>query len=258
MAPYGRPCQNPPMDTSPSFIGPFSSDWPWVSPLPGTRLIATRFDSALFEAQSGTALLADCHGVPLPPRLRGAIAKRRAEYVAGRLCAQRALWLLDGRSACPGMNEDRSPRWPVDCVGALTHNDGWAAALVAHRQAYQGLGLDAERLLGSEEARRLAKRVLTPGEAARLEHMEPWNVALMVGATFSLKESLFKALYPLVGRMFHFQSAELTAWHGLGSVRLRLLEDLGSGWVAGREMPGMVCLSDGRLLSVVALPADTA
>ena len=240
------------MDTSPSFIGPFSSDWPWVSPLPGTRLIVARFDSALYEAQTGKAPLA---GIPLPPRLRGAIAKRRAEYVAGRLCAQRALWLLDGRSACPSMNEDRSPRWPMDCVGSLTHSDGWAAALVAHRQAYQGLGLDAERLLGSEEARRLARRVLTPREAARLEQCEPSHVALMVGATFSLKESLFKALYPVVGRMFHFQAAELVAWHDLGAVRLRLLEDLGSGWAAGRERSGMVCLSGGRLLSVVALPA---
>lgn len=246
------------MDTSPSFIGPFTSDWPWDSPLPDIRLVATRFDSALFDEQAGAAPPSDCHGVTLPSRLHGAIAKRRAEYVAGRLCAQRALWLLDGRDACPGMNDDRSPRWPVDCVGALTHNDGWAAALVAHRQAYLGLGLDAERLLGTEEAQRLARRVLAPGEATRLEQLDPANVGLMVGATFSLKESLFKALYPLVGRMFHFQSAELVAWHGIGSVRLRLLEDLGKGWMAGREVTGMVCLDNGRILSLVALPATGA
>jgi enterobactin synthetase component D len=237
------------MDASPAFLGPFTSTWPWKLPLPGARLVAASFDPAHLDDAPGQ------HDIALPPRLSDAVAKRRAEYVAGRLCARRGLWLLDGRKSAPGMNEDRSPRWPVGCVGAITHSHGWAAALVAHRQAYAGIGLDAERLLAEEQAERLARRVLTPEEVVRLETLNPPNLALMVSATFSLKESLFKALYPLVGRMFHFQAAELTAWEGLGPVRLRLREDLGSGWTIGREVFGMVCLHEERLLSLVALPA---
>lgn len=152
------------------------------------------------------------------------------------------------------MNEDRSPCWPEGCVGAITHSDGWAAALVAHLQTYQGVGLDAERLLNEEQARRLARRVLTAEEIVRMQALPPSSVGLMVSATFSLKESLFKALYPLVGRMFHFPAAELMAWHGIGPVRLRLLEDLGNGWTVGREVTGMVCLLEDRVLSLVALP----
>ncbi|MGQ4879482.1 4'-phosphopantetheinyl transferase family protein [Billgrantia sp. LNSP4103-1] len=238
-----------------SFLGPFATDWPWSTPLPGAYLVTARFDPVLFDELGADATPA-CQGVPLPPRLHGAIVKRRAEYVAGRLCARRALELLDGRDATPEMNDDRSPRWPGDCVGAITHSESWAAALVAHRQAYRGIGLDAERHLGPEEARRLARRVLTPGEQSRLLRLDSSETALMVGSTFSLKESLFKALYPLVGRMFHFQSAELVAWRGLGDIRLRLLEDLGNGWTAGREVSGAVCLHEGRLLSLVALPGQ--
>jgi enterobactin synthetase component D len=236
-----------------SFVGPFSNAWPWDSPLPGACLVATRFDPARLDEPVDAP--GERHGIVLPPRLHGAVAKRRAEYVAGRLCARRALQLLDGRDAIPSMNEDRSPCWPEGCVGAITHSDGWAAALVAHRQAYQGVGLDAERLLSEEQARRLARRVLTGEELVRMETLPPGSVGLMVSATFSLKESLFKALYPLVGRMFHFPAAELMAWHGIGPVRLRLLEDLDNGWTAGREITGMVCLHEDRLLSLVALPA---
>ncbi|MCE8024522.1 MULTISPECIES: 4'-phosphopantetheinyl transferase [unclassified Halomonas] len=250
------------MDSSSSlidpFVGPFTSDWPWASSLPGARLVAARFDPDRFDEPNVGPLPFERGSIALPPRLHGAIAKRRAEYVAGRLCARRALRLLDGRDATPSMNEDRSPCWPAGCVGAITHSDGWAAALVAHRQTYQGVGLDAERLLNEEQARRLATRVLTAEEIVRMRALPPSSVGLMVSTTFSLKESLFKALYPLVGRMFHFPAAELMAWHGIGPVRLRLLEDLGNGWTVGREVTGMVCLLEDRVLSLVALPASAA
>ncbi|EWH00386.1 4'-phosphopantetheinyl transferase family protein [Halomonas sp. BC04] len=247
------------MDNTPPFHESFSSVWPWATPLTSVRLAATHFDPTLLCKQTGEHDLyapgSSYEGITLPSRLHGAVAKRRAEFFAGRLCARRALWLLDGREATPGMNDDRSPCWPEDCVGAITHNAGWAAALAAPRHACQGLGLDAERLLDAEQAIRLARRVLTPCEAARLDQLPPSEVGLMVTATFSLKESLFKALYPLVGQMFHFQDAELLAWHGIGTARLRLLSDLGRGWLAGREVTGETCLHEGRLLSLVALPA---
>lgn len=245
------------MDNTPPFHEPLTSVWPWASPLRDARLVATRFDAALFDKQTGEcdASSSSYQGIALPPRLCGAAAKRRAEFIAGRLCARRALWLLDGRDTTPGMNDDRSPCWPGDCVGAITHNDGWAAALAAPRQAYLGLGLDAERLLDTAQAIRLARRVLTPAEAARLDRLPESEIGLMVTAAFSLKESLFKALYPVVGKMFHFQAAELVAWHGTGTFRLRLLSDLGGSWPAGREVTGEVCQHEGRLLSLVALPA---
>ncbi|QJQ95373.1 MULTISPECIES: 4'-phosphopantetheinyl transferase [Halomonadaceae] len=244
------------MDNTPPFHEPFTSAWPWATPLRGACLVATRFDPKLVGemTDAGDVSGSSHEGIDLPPRLHGAIAKRRAEFIAGRLCARHALRLLDGRDATPDMNDDRSPRWPSDCVGAITHKDGWAAALVAHREAYQGIGLDAERLLDTASARRLATRVLTPGEAKRLARLPVSDTGLVVTSTFSLKESLFKALYPLVGRMFHFQAAELVTWQGIGTVRLRLLTDLGRGWSAGREVAGEVCLHNGRIISLVALP----
>lgn len=239
--------QNSPMIETPPCCGPLARHWPWPFPLPGTCLVAAPFDAERLDAAAFATA-----GIVLPPRLASAAAKRQAEFLAGRLCARQALWQLDGRWQAPDMGEDRAPRWPEGCVGAITHGHGWAAALVGQRSAYRGLGLDAERLLSDEEAARLARRVLTPAERERL----PADAAaLAVTLTFSLKESLFKALYPLVGRRFYFPDAELLSWRADGHARLRLLSDLSPAWPAGRELEGGFCRWQGRLLSLVAIPA---
>lgn len=238
--------QNSPMTETPSFCGPLAIQRPFD--LADGCLVATRF-----AAEALTADAFATAGIALPRRLVAAAAKRRAEFLAGRLCARQALWHLDGRWQAPEMGEDRAPRWPEGCVGSITHAHGWAAALVAPRSAYHGLGLDAERLLGDEEAARLARRVLTPAERERLPADE---AALAVTLTFSLKESLFKALYPLVGRRFYFPDAELLSWHPDGRARLRLLTDLTPAWPAGRELDGHFCHWQGRLLSLVTIPAQ--
>jgi enterobactin synthetase component D len=76
-----------------------------------------------------------------------------------------------------------------------------------------------------------------------------------VTLTFSVKESLFKALYPIVGKRFYFEHAEVLEWSDSGSVRLRLLTDLSSEWSHGTELAAQFALEDGQLLSLVAIGA---
>lgn len=245
MVPATLPWQNPPMTDTPLCCGPLTRQWPWPFTLPGTCLVAGHFNSAALDEAAFAG-----HDITLPPHLQRAVAKRRAEFLAGRLCARQALWHLNGRHEAPGMSEDRAPRWPEGWVGSITHSHGWAGALVANRSAYLSLGLDAEPLLGDAQAERLARRVLTTAEYERLDD----TLAFAVTLTFSLKESLFKALYPLVGRRFHFPDAELISWRTNGRARLRLLSDLGSGWPAESELDGGFCFLNGKLLSLVAIP----
>lgn len=76
--------------------------------------------------------------------------------------------------------------------------------------------------------------------------------------TFSLKESLFKALYPLVGKFFYFEHAELVEWDDRGQARMRLLRDLSHEWPAGRELEAQFCHFHGQLLSLVAITATSS
>jgi enterobactin synthetase component D len=76
-----------------------------------------------------------------------------------------------------------------------------------------------------------------------------------VTLTFSVKESLFKALYPIVQQRFYFEHAEVLEWTEAGQVRLRLLTDLSSEWRNGSELEAQFAVQDGQLLSLVSIQA---
>ena len=216
---------------------------PTPLPLPATRLVSARFDTAQLRPE-------DFPDSGIPP-VRG-VAKRQAEYLAGRLCAREALHQLCGQALVPGRDEDGVPLWPAGTVGSITHGAGRAAAMVALARDWRGLGIDLEKHLSTERAARLAGEILTPAELQRAAGLDPEAFARRVTLTFSLKESLFKALYPLVLTRFYFHDAELLAVDGT-TARLRLLLDLHADWPRGSELDGRFVEFDGYLLSVVAV-----
>src|SRR5690606_32554558 len=160
-------------------------DGPAPLHLPGAHLVCASFDSALLAAD-------DFPRCAIEP-VRG-VAKRQGEYLAGRLCAREALHRLCGQALVPGRDDDGVPLWPAGMVGSITHGGGRAAALAAHSGQWRGLGLDLEKQLNAERAARLAGEILTPVELQRATGLEPEAFARRVTLTFSLKESLFKAL----------------------------------------------------------------
>lgn len=233
-------------DRLPRCCTALDSHWPLPVRLPGLHLVSTGFDPARLDP-------ADFARLGMPEQ-RG-VAKRQAEYQAGRACAFAALRRLTGQGAMPGRDDDRAPCWPTGVVGSITHGHGLAAAIVGAAHHWQGLGLDLEALPALERADRLAGEVLTPGEYRHYRQRPDAERRHLLGLTFSLKESLFKALFPQVRRRFHFQDAELLADTGPGPQRLRLRSDLSLDWPAGREVEGHHALFDGLLISLVAIPA---
>lgn len=235
--------------TLPAFCTPLDADWPFATALPGIALRACRFDPAQLADHDF-----DRCAIAAPANIQRSVAKRRAEYLAGRLCARAALLPLTGRAEVPGTGEDRAPIWPVGISGSITHGAGWAMALVARKGDWRGLGLDMEQRLEPERALRLAEEILTPAELQRLALLPAGEQAERVTLTFSLKESLFKALYPLVGKRFYFHDAELLSVDGTTqTARLRLLIDLAGEWMTGTELGGHFQRYDDRLLSLVAV-----
>ncbi|MCW3148975.1 4'-phosphopantetheinyl transferase superfamily protein [Stutzerimonas stutzeri] len=219
--------------------------WPLPRALPGVRLLSTRFDPALLDAEDFPRW-----GIPLP----NGVSKRQAEFLAGRLCARQALQGLTGVPSVPSVAPDRSPCWPAGVVGSITHGAGWAGVVVARRNDWLGLGLDIEKRLPTERADRLVGEILTANELLGYADLSAARRAQRVTLTFSLKESLFKALYPLVNQRFYFQDAELLAFDDSGYARLRLLTDLSAQWRRGVELEGQFCEFDGYLLSLVSVP----
>ncbi|MBF6030199.1 4'-phosphopantetheinyl transferase superfamily protein [Pseudomonas sp. P115] len=238
------------MNPLPACCTPLDAHWPLPEPLPGTVFLSTRFDPALLTAGD----FQRC-AVPPPASIQRSVAKRQAEFLAGRLCARAALQQLDQLDCIPAIGEDRAPVWPGHISGSITHSTGHAAAIVGHKAQWRGLGMDLENVLSLERAERLAGEILTADEMQRLALIPREQIALLVTLTFSVKESLFKALYPIVHKRFYFEHAEVLEWSETGAVRLRLLTDLSSEWNHGTELAGQFAVSGGQLLSLVAISA---
>jgi enterobactin synthetase component D len=238
--------QNAHMNTTlPACLSDLQQHWPFADSVPGARLFSSRFDHTLLTAND----FLQCGIVP-PESIQRSVAKRQAEYLAGRLCTRSALFALTGDGQVPAIGADRAPVWPAHTVGSITHGSGWAAAVVASTSDCQGLGLDIESLLPPARAERLASEILTPAERTR---MDPTHTHAVVTLTFSLKESLFKALYPLVGKRFYFEHAEVLHWSAQGHARLRLLTDLSERFGHGFEIDAQFAWLDEHLLSLVAV-----
>lgn len=238
------------MNPIPACCTPLDDHWPLPATLPGTVFLSTRFEPKLLEPGD----FQRC-AVPPPASIQRSVAKRQAEFLAGRLCARSALQQLEGLDFIPAIGEDRAPVWPSHISGSITHSTGHAAAIVGHKAQWRGLGMDLENLLPLERAERLAGEILTPDEMQRMAAGPREQVAQRVTLTFSAKESLFKALYPIVQKRFYFEHAEVVECSDSGFLRLRLLMDLSSEWCYGKELEGQFAVDDGQLLSLVAIGA---
>src|SRR5580692_7617313 len=101
-----------------------------------------------FVAHRGAAVSTDALAggdIEIPAALTTAVASRRAEFVAGRLCAREALAALGAPSTRVPRGIDGAPEWPTGFVGSISHTAELAFAAVAPAAEARGLGLDVER-----------------------------------------------------------------------------------------------------------------
>ncbi|OHV12785.1 hypothetical protein BH688_01700 [Kushneria phosphatilytica] len=229
--------------------------WPFLpASTPAPWLFISRFDPAQFCETAWHQ--AD---VERPATLEHAATKRRAEYLAGRYCARQALLALGLEASALLPLADRQPQWPSEACGSITHSHGLAAALVASRHHWRGAGIDTERWLDFTRAERIAPAVLTSREREALHSIPPGDRARCVTLTFSLKESLFKALYPLTGTRFYFHDAELEPetlprlLEQRGRCLLELRRSLSDAWPAGARLEGDFAELEERAITFIGV-----
>ncbi|MFL6136228.1 MAG: 4'-phosphopantetheinyl transferase [Frankiaceae bacterium] len=186
-----------------------------------------------------------------------AVDRRRREFTTGRACARQALAALGVPPAplLPGAR--REPLWPAGVVGSITHCDGYRAAAVARDDDIASIGIDAEpneplpdgvlRIVSLPEERLWLERLGTgaPGDAC-------WDRLL-----FCLKESVFKAWYPLVQRELGFTEAMVEVDPAERTFAARLLVD-GAALPDGRPLTGFTgrwLARDGLILTSIVVPA---
>ncbi len=182
------------------------------------------------------------------------LRRRTVEFDTGRACAARLLFSLGCLRPSVGVAVDRSPIWPSDFVGSISHNDQWLAVAVARRTDVRSLGIDIETLIadgaiGEIELACLNDREIALGAAIDMDR------ARFVTLCFSAKEAFYKCLYPLVRLFFDFDDAEVESIEvGTGRLHIRLLRDLSSEFRAGICLQGAYRFAGTQVFTSFQLP----
>jgi 4'-phosphopantetheinyl transferase EntD len=132
---------------------------------------------------------------------------RRREFVAGRLIARMLSDQLGLPPAPLRRADDRSPVWPADRVGSLSHCNTLCAAAIGTSHAIRSVGIDIETI-GRVEPK-LWPTLFTEREAGYFRSLPPERVALETTLFFSAKESFYKCQYPLTQSWVGFQDVEV-------------------------------------------------
>lgn len=188
-----------------------------------SRFHVGHFTSALFEALD----------LNNPEVLQKAVTKRRAEFLAGRVMAKLALRALGSFETDIPIGPDRAPVWPSGSAGSISHTRDRCACLALPDAAFHP-GVDIEALAFGQAMEAILKTVVNAQERAIIETQTSLSSALFATLAFSAKETLFKALYPIVRRFFGFDSAEFFAPPSEGRLGLRLTKSLHPSLPAGQ------------------------
>jgi 4'-phosphopantetheinyl transferase EntD len=177
-----------------------------------------------------------------------AVARRQSEFATARHCARTALAALGVPPAALVPEERGAPRWPQGVVGSITHCAGYRAAAVARSTEILTIGIDAEPHDplpdGVLDAIALPEERLLLAGLARTRPAIHWDRLL-----FSVKESVYKAWFPLTRLPLGFEDARVAFDdHGHGFTA-RLAGGNGPREFAGRWLTGC-----GLVITAIAIP----
>jgi 4'-phosphopantetheinyl transferase EntD len=153
-------------------------------------------------------------------RAHGAV--RRRTFVAGRIALAHALAEVGAPRGPVSSDERGAPVLPAGFVGSISHKNDRAIALAAKGEGDRGVDLEVLKPIRAG----LAEMILTIEELARIGD-DPSFTTL---ASFSVKESIYKAIAPRLRRYVGFHEAvlvlpereEIRAGFALVEVRMQL------------------------------------
>jgi len=143
-----------------------------------------------------------------PPKLIAqAHPKRQHEYLYGRILAQAVLKHHFGLDQPLTSLHEHLPIWPTHVLGSISHSQNKLIVALSDKASY--LGIDIEHWVTSKFAQESAHLILTPSELElwKIKAYEFFDFSQFVSLIFSVKESLYKAVYPLAKQYIDFLEA---------------------------------------------------
>jgi len=150
------------------------------------------------------------HGIACPPSIARSVAKRKAEYLAGRRAAMAALSEAGAEAGDLAIGPSRAPAWPQGFIGSITHAVGIAAAVAMRENAVRGVGIDIEHMVAPGAFDAIVQSVVDAAERKVLAALaRQFGEPMALTIAFSAKESFYKATAAEVGRVFEFSALKI-------------------------------------------------
>jgi len=178
-----------------------------------TALRTPFIDPNIFFAQIGSEVID-----PVSRLLRdemvvlkgGESLKWKEEYSRGRIAGREALGYA-GASVGSAILRGQSgePLFPEGYVGSISHSLGIGVACASSTSFYKGLGIDIENFKKKRQAG-IFKKIATEGEQAWIFEVQDEQEVLRRGVLiFSIKESIYKAMYQAFKVRLKYMDAEV-------------------------------------------------
>lgn len=144
-----------------------------------------------------------------PLKIAQARVERKNEYLCGRVLAQAVLNHHFGLDQPITSMHEPLPIWPNHVLGSISHSQNKLIVALSNNAVY--LGIDIEHWVTSEFAQESAHLILTPSEFDlwKSKACEFFDFAGYVSLIFSIKESLYKAVYPTAKQYIDFLEASI-------------------------------------------------
>ena len=191
-------------------------------------------------------------------QIERAVENRRREFTTARACAREALARL-GEPGQPILSGPKGePLWPAGIVGSITHCKGYRACAVARAGDILAVGIDAEPNQPLPD--RLHGEIALPEERewlrslARQAPETHWDRLL-----FCIKESIYKAWFPLAERWLGFEDAVVSIDREQATFEARLLVQ--GPLLGGRELrrfQGRWLVGDGLVMAAIAVQSSSS
>lgn len=129
------------------------------------------------------------------------------EFIAGRECARECFIQLSIEPVEVLKNSDGSPCWPKGVCGSISHSHG--RAICAMSTVYKSLGIDLQKRVILRRLEAFKKRILVSDEI-NLFQEEVMNENDFALLCFSIKESVYKCLFPIYKKYLGFHDVQIS------------------------------------------------
>jgi len=204
------------------------------------------FNASLFQSSLFSQL-----NIGLPKSLLKAVSKRKAEFLAGRFCAQQCLENLGIKNFELKIKRSKEPMWPTYINGSIAHTKSMATAIVSNNSHILGVGVDVSEIILPRIIGLIEKQIFFDIEYELYEQLD-LNREFIFTLVFSVKECFFKAIFPSVGQYFGFDAVRIIdVDFDKKRVLLTLNKNLGTVFKKGAFFTSHFCFFNNKVTTIL-------